>query len=89
MIALIVLAAALANVTFVVMLAERFGTEGGVHASAGELTSLQAPVRAAASASTVRPIGVPTPKISRKRGQSGFQNRIRMLKRRKRRCRST
>ncbi|MGE7154525.1 hypothetical protein ACQKJ1_12365 [Methylorubrum rhodesianum] len=54
MIALIVLAAALANVTFVVMLAERFGTEGGVHASAGELTSLQAPVRAAASASTVR-----------------------------------
>ncbi|MBK3402392.1 hypothetical protein H0176_19555 [Methylorubrum populi] len=54
MIALIVLAAALANVTFVVMLAERFGTEGGVHASAGELTSLQASGRAAASASTVR-----------------------------------
>ncbi|BAU90119.1 hypothetical protein MPPM_1514 [Methylorubrum populi] len=54
MIALIVLAAAIANVTLVVMLAERFGTEGGVHASAGELTSLQATGRASVSASTVR-----------------------------------
>lgn len=40
MIALLVLAAAVANVSLVVMLAERFGGEGAV--SAGELTSLQA-----------------------------------------------
>lgn len=41
MIALLVLAAAIANVSLVVLLADRFGGEGG-HASAGELTSLQA-----------------------------------------------
>ncbi|TFZ60710.1 hypothetical protein E4V01_02550 [Methylorubrum sp. Q1] len=50
MIALVVLAAAIANVIFVVMLAERFGSEGGVHASAGEMTSLRAPGRAPAAA---------------------------------------
>lgn len=41
MIALLVLAAAIANVSLVVFLAERFGGEGS-HVSAGELTSLQA-----------------------------------------------
>ncbi len=45
MIALAVLTAAIANVAFVVLLADRFGNEG-VHASAGELTSLQANGRA-------------------------------------------
>ncbi|MBD8906987.1 hypothetical protein [Methylorubrum zatmanii] len=49
MIALAVLAVAIANVTLVVLLADRFGTEG-VHASAGELTSLQASGRPAAPA---------------------------------------
>ncbi|MEH3118337.1 MAG: hypothetical protein PGN25_12295 [Methylorubrum populi] len=48
MIALAVLAAAVANVTLVVLLADRFGNEGGVHASAGELTSLAATGRPAA-----------------------------------------
>ncbi len=42
MIALVVLAAAIANVTLVVILADRFGSEGGVHASAGEMTHVQA-----------------------------------------------
>ncbi len=41
MIALLVLAAAVANVSLVVLLADRFGGEGS-HVSAGELTSLQA-----------------------------------------------
>ncbi|GAA0239391.1 hypothetical protein LNAOJCKE_3256 [Methylorubrum aminovorans] len=50
MIALIVLAAAIANVTLVVMLAERFGSEGGMHVSAGEMTSIQATHRAPATA---------------------------------------
>jgi hypothetical protein len=42
MIALLVLAAAVANVALVVLLADRFGGEGSAHVSAGELTSLQA-----------------------------------------------
>ena len=46
MIALVVLAAAIANVTLVVLLAERFGSEG-VHTSAGELTSFQPVARPA------------------------------------------
>ena len=50
MIALVVLAAAIANGIFVVMLAERFGSEGGAHASAGEMTSLRAPGRTPAAA---------------------------------------
>lgn len=49
MIALLVAAAAIANVTLVAFLAERFGSEGGVHASAGEMTSLQAQSRPSAS----------------------------------------
>ncbi|KQQ11951.1 hypothetical protein ASF53_14870 [Methylobacterium sp. Leaf123] len=52
MIALVVLAAAIANVTLVVLLAERFGSEGGVHVSAGELTSFQ-PVGRSAHAVTL------------------------------------
>ena len=50
MIALIVLAAAIANMTLVVMLAERFGSEGGAHVSAGEMTNVQATHRAPATA---------------------------------------
>ena len=50
MIAIIVLAAAIANVTLVVMLAERFGAEGSAHVSAGEMTSVQVIHRAPATA---------------------------------------
>lgn len=53
MIALVILAAAIANVIIVMLLAERFGSEGDVHVSAGELTSLQATDRAPAAAFTV------------------------------------
>lgn len=50
MIDLVVLAAAIANVIFVVMLAERFGSEGGAHTSAGEMTSPRVPGPAPAAA---------------------------------------
>lgn len=53
MIALLVAAAAIANFTLVAFLAERFGREGDLHASAGELTSLQAAGRASASTAFV------------------------------------
>ncbi len=42
MIALAILAAALANVTLVVILADRFGSESDMHTSAGELTGFAA-----------------------------------------------
>ncbi|ACB79643.1 conserved hypothetical protein [Methylorubrum populi BJ001] len=51
--ALVILAAAIANVTLVVFLAERFGPESGVHASAGELTSVQTLGRAPAATVTL------------------------------------
>ena len=50
--ALVILAAAIANVTLV-FLAERFGPESGVHASAGELTSVQTLGRAPAATVTL------------------------------------
>ncbi|MFF8801951.1 MULTISPECIES: hypothetical protein [unclassified Methylobacterium] len=53
MIALLVATAAIANFTLVAFLAERFGSEGGVHTSAGELTSLQAPSRPSASIASI------------------------------------
>lgn len=53
MIALLVLSAAIANVSLVVLLAERFGSESQV--SAGEMTSLQTADTATAARSTVSP----------------------------------
>ncbi|WP_232629550.1 hypothetical protein [Methylobacterium sp. Leaf118] len=53
MIALLVLAAAIAQTTLVVMLAERFGGVGQV--SAGEMTRLQGPSPVAATRSAVLP----------------------------------